>query len=119
MYSYSWPGNVRELMNSIHGALVMSDGPMLLPEDLGLERRTMCRHVRTLDEARSTAEKSAILNAFANTGGNITQAAENLGVSRGTLYRLMEKFEIAWPSKGTDAACAKEENDSEEQIDRV
>jgi DNA-binding NtrC family response regulator len=119
MYGYSWPGNVRELMNCIRGALVMSDGPMLLPEDLGLERRTMCRHVRTLDEARSTAEKGAILNAFANTGSNITQAAEYLNVSRGTLYRLMEKFEIAWPSKGTDAASAKEENDSEEQIDRV
>jgi len=99
MYSYSWPGNVRELMNSIRGALVMSDGPLLTPEDLGLERRAMRRAVRTLDEARASAEKSAILNAFENTGSNVSQAAEYLNISRGTLYRLMEKFDIAWPGK--------------------
>jgi DNA-binding NtrC family response regulator len=73
MYSYSWPGNVRELMNSIRGALVMSDGPLLMPEDLGLKRRSMRRHVRTLDEARAAAEKAAILNAFENAGSNVTR----------------------------------------------
>ena len=99
MYSYSWPGNVRELMNSIRGALVMSDGPLLMPEDLGLERRSMRRYVRTLEEARAMAEKGAILNAFENAGSNITHAAEYLGISRGTLYRLMEKYAIHWPGK--------------------
>jgi DNA-binding NtrC family response regulator len=119
MYSYRWPGNVRELMNSIRGALVMSDGPLLTAEDLGLERRTLRRAMRTLEEARATAEKSAILNALANAGSNITQAAEYLNISRGTLYRLMEKFDIAWPSKGSSEEGAKEENDGEERIDRA
>jgi len=100
MYSYSWPGNVRELMNSIRGALVMSDGPLILPEDLGQERRAMKRRVRTLEESRATAEKAAILNAFENAGRNITHAAEYLDVSRGTLYRLMEKYAFTWPGKG-------------------
>jgi DNA-binding NtrC family response regulator len=119
MYSYPWPGNVRELMNSIRGALVMSDGPLLTPEDLGLERRTLRRSVRTLDEARATAEKSAILNAFANTGSNISQAAEYLSVSRGTLYRLMEKFDIAWPGKVSDEAGTPGKDESEERTDRA
>jgi len=104
MYSYSWPGNVRELMNSIRGALVMSDGPLLMPEDLGLERRSIRRYVRTLEEARAMAEKGAILNAFENAGSNITHAAEYLGISRGTLYRLMEKYAIHWPGKTVEHA---------------
>ena len=99
MYSYSWPRNIRELMNSIRGALVMSDGPLLLPEDLGLGRRAMCRAVRTLEEARTTAERAAILNAFENASSNITHAADYLNISRGTLYRLMEKYDIKWPGK--------------------
>lgn len=99
MYSYPWPGNIRELMNNIRSALVMSDGPLIMPEDLGLERRAMRRFVRTLEEARATAEKAAILNAFENAGSNITHAAEYLEISRGTLYRLMEKHAIEWPGK--------------------
>ncbi|MEN8207477.1 MAG: sigma-54 dependent transcriptional regulator, partial [Pseudomonadota bacterium] len=99
MYSYHWPGNVRELMNAIRSALVMSDGPLILPADLGLERRAMCRSIRTLEESRGMAEKAAILNAFEHAGSNITMAAEYLSISRGTLYRLMEKHAITWPER--------------------
>jgi DNA-binding NtrC family response regulator len=112
MYSYNWPGNVRELMNSIRGALVMSDGPLLMPEDLGLERRFIGRDVRTLEEARTTAEKAAIYNAFENAANNITHAAEHLGISRGTLYRLMEKHDISWPGRPSQEAPEVRENDS-------
>jgi DNA-binding NtrC family response regulator len=99
LYSYHWPGNVRELMNTIRRALVMSNGPLILPEDLGLERRAMCRRIRTLEESRGMAEEAAILNAFDHAGSNITQAAEHLNISRGTLYRLMEKHDITWPKR--------------------
>jgi DNA-binding NtrC family response regulator len=51
-----------------------------------------------------------ILNALANAGSNITQAAEHLNISRGTLYRLMEKFDINWPGRTTEEA---QENDNE------
>ena len=99
MYSYHWPGNIREMMNSIRRALVMSDGPLILPGDLGLERRALRRCVRTLEEYRGMAEKAAIFNAFESAGGNITHVAECLGTSRGTLYRLMEKHAISWPGQ--------------------
>ena len=76
----------------------------------------MCRHVRTLDEARATAEKGAILNAFEQAGSNITHAADYLNVSRGTLYRLMEKYQITWPdnidlnsSRGEDGDKIKQD----------
>ena len=95
MYRYSWPGNVRELMNRIRSAMVISDGPLITPGDLGLERRSTERNVRTLEESRAAAENAAILNALESSGGNISQAAAYLGVSRGTLYRLMEKCAIS------------------------
>ena len=110
MYSYHWPGNVREMMNSIRRALVMSEGPLILPEDLGLERRVMRRCVTTLEEARGTAEKAAIRNAFETAGGNITHVAQYLGTSRGTLYRLMEKYAISWPGR-----VAEEEHQAMDQ----
>jgi DNA-binding NtrC family response regulator len=99
MYSYHWPGNVREMMNSIRRALVMSEGALIFPEDLGLERRAMRRCVTTLAESRGMAEKAAIRNAFENAGGNITHVARYLDISRGTLYRLMEKYAISWPGQ--------------------
>ena len=94
MYSYSWPGNIRELMNAVRRALVMSDGPLIMPDDLGLERRALRRQAKTLDDTRNAAEKAAILYAFDNAGNNITRTAEYLDISRGTLYRLMEKHDF-------------------------
>jgi len=99
MYSYHWPGNVRELMNCIRRALVMSEGALMFPEDLGLERRAMHRCVKTLEECRGMAEMAAIRNAFETAGANISRVAEYLGISRGTLYRLMEKHAISWPGR--------------------
>lgn len=114
MYSYHWPGNVRELMNSIRGAMVMGDGPLILPEDLGLERRTKRRSVRSLEESRGMAEKAAILNAFENSGSNITLAAEYLDISRGSLYRLMQKHAITWPRKVFEDEHGTSDDDGEE-----
>ena len=102
MYSHCWPGNVRELINSVRRALVMSDGPLILPADLGLERRGNKRFVMSLEESRAAADLAAIMQAFENGGNNITRAAELLGISRGTLYRLMEKHDIRWPVRMPD-----------------
>jgi DNA-binding NtrC family response regulator len=119
MYSYNWPGNVRELMNSIRGALVMCEGPLILPDDLGLERRTRHRSLSTLEDARGIAEKGAILNAFEQAGNNITHAAEYLSISRGTLYRLMEKHAIDWPAKVLNTVHGDTgEDDKDVQPDR-
>jgi len=58
------------------------------------------------------AEKAAIRNAFESAGGNITQVAEYLDTSRGTLYRLMEKHAISWPGR-----VAEDENQAMDQDD--
>jgi DNA-binding NtrC family response regulator len=95
MQNWYWPGNVRELLNKIKKAIVMCEKGPLTRADLGLERRSYDRQLRTIDEARDAAEVRAILNALDATGGRVSAAAGMLGISRMTLYRLMRKHEIA------------------------
>ena len=115
MYSHDWPGNVRELMNSVRRALVMSNGPLILPADLGIERRGNKRFVMSLEESRAAADMAAIMCAFENGGNNITRAAGLLGTSRGTLYRLMEKHDIRWPVRFPEND--EEIQDTQQEID--
>jgi DNA-binding NtrC family response regulator len=92
---HAWPGNVRELINRIRRALVMCESRLISPADLGLEQRNSSRHLLTLAESRAQAEKEAILHCLRQTKGNISKAAVQLGVSRPTLYRLMEKYNVS------------------------
>lgn len=89
-----WPGNVRELSNCIRQAIVMSDNRLLTPADLGLERRDKERLLTTLEEARQMADCDSILNSLRYSNYNMTKAAEILGISRVTLYRLIEKYQL-------------------------
>ncbi|MFZ1829138.1 MAG: sigma 54-interacting transcriptional regulator [Candidatus Competibacteraceae bacterium] len=91
---YDWPGNVRELMNRIRRAVLLSEGPYVVPVDLELERRSLGRGFVTLDEARMAADREVIQSTLLRTRFNIARAAQELGVSRMTLYRLMEKYDI-------------------------
>jgi DNA-binding NtrC family response regulator len=91
---YDWPGNVRELMNRIRRAVLLSEGPYVIPTDLELERRSLGRGFVTLDEARMAADREVIQSTLLRTRFNIARAAQELGVSRMTLYRLMEKYDI-------------------------
>jgi len=91
---YDWPGNVRELMNRIRRAVLLSEGPYIIPTDLELERRSLGRGFVTLDEARMAADREVIQSTLLRTRFNIARAAQELGVSRMTLYRLMEKYDI-------------------------
>ncbi len=91
---YDWPGNVRELMNRVRRAVLLSEGPHITPNDLELERRSLGRGFVTLDEARMAADREAIQATLLRTRFNIARAAQELGVSRMTLYRLMEKYDI-------------------------
>jgi DNA-binding NtrC family response regulator len=95
MLQYRWPGNVRELMNRIRRALVMGEGRLITRDDLGLERRQNSRVLLTLEEARANAEQSAIKTGLNYVKGNVSETARVLGVSRGTLYRLMREYQIA------------------------
>lgn len=94
METHDWPGNVRELLNRIRRAMVMAEGRLITRGDLGLERRTAPRDQLALEEARASAEKNAIQITLQHAGNNITHAAKELGVSRMTLYRLLEKHRI-------------------------
>lgn len=91
---YSWPGNVRELINRMRRAVVMTDGRLITPEDLGLSKQSNNVRIMTLQQARVEAESDAINCALRNSHNNISAAARQLGVSRVTLYRLMEKNSI-------------------------
>jgi len=97
---YDWPGNVRELINRVRRAMVMAEGRLILPGDLGLEaERLAMPAAAALDEARIRAERDAIDASLQRAGRNVSLAARDLGVSRMTLYRLLAKHGIAAPSR--------------------
>jgi two-component system NtrC family response regulator len=92
---YEWTGNVRELENRIKRAVIMAEGKKLNPADLEMGVYRPKYDSMSLREARETLEKELILKALARNKNNITKAAVELGVSRPTLYDLMQKAEIS------------------------
>ena len=96
---YDWPGNVRELINRVRRAMVMAEGRLIMPQDLGLDGAKAAQNVVQLDDARIRAERDAIDASLLRAGRNITLAARDLGVSRMTLYRLLAKHGIPAPSR--------------------
>jgi two-component system, NtrC family, response regulator len=89
---YGWPGNVREMENVIRRAVIMADGPRITPEDLGLDVSAAPEDNLGLREARDAAELQAVLKAMGRCNGNIAHAADLLGITRPTLYNLLDKF---------------------------
>ena len=95
--SYSWPGNVRELQNRIRRAMVSALDDMISPENLGLSEPSGMpddQKPLTIKEAREQGERKAIEIALSITGGNISNAAKMLEVSRPTLHDLLKKHGI-------------------------
>ena len=94
MNSHPWPGNVRELENCVRRAVIMAEGKHLTTQDLGLAPATG-GSLGTLKSAREAVERDIIQRVLRKHSGKITQAATELGISRPTLYELMEKLGIA------------------------
>ena len=92
--AYQWPGNVRELENRVKRAVIMAEGRKVKPVDLELEEPAGRFEGMSLRAARETLERDMILKVLARHKDNITRAAEELGISRPTLYELMEKLGI-------------------------
>ncbi|MDH3589607.1 MAG: PEP-CTERM-box response regulator transcription factor [Gammaproteobacteria bacterium] len=92
--NYEWPGNVRELENKVKSAVIMAEGKNVTAEDLGLEEITSGAYPMNLRAVRLDAERRAVKHVLTVADGNISKAAELLGISRPTLYDLMEKHDI-------------------------
>ena len=90
--SYDWPGNVRELENCIKRAVIMAEGAQIARDDLGLKGAGEASEPLNLRAVRDEAERKAVVTALARTNGNIVKTAELLGISRPTLYELMNRF---------------------------
>lgn len=88
---YAWPGNIRELQHSIERAVIMTDSPSLQESDFLFSRpvsSSASPETLNLDEV----EKAAIVKALSLYSGNISKAADELGLTRASLYRRMEKY---------------------------
>jgi DNA-binding NtrC family response regulator len=91
LLQYSWPGNVRELEHTLERAVLMCRGQEIQPADLGLN--LLRPQVQSLDDlSLESVEALLIRKALQRFQGNVSQAAEALGLSRGALYRRMEKY---------------------------
>jgi two-component system, NtrC family, response regulator len=89
--SHKWPGNVRELENCLKRAVIMADGNSICADDLGISASEEAQ-VFNLRQVRDDAEKSAVIQVMARVDGNVAKAAELLGISRPTLYDLLNRF---------------------------
>ncbi|MFW5821168.1 MAG: sigma-54-dependent transcriptional regulator, partial [Bacteroidota bacterium] len=89
---YSWPGNVRELQHAIERAVIMTEGDSLSPDDFILSSHTKSTGGFEFDSYNlDEIEKQVISKVLKHYQGNITQAAQDLGLTRTSLYRRMEK----------------------------
>lgn len=94
MEHYEWPGNVRELEHRVKRAVIMAEGSKVKPEDMELSFSSPAMIDITLKEARENLEREMIQKALDRHQGNLTKVAAELGVSRPSLYDLMEKTGI-------------------------
>lgn len=96
MKQHQWPGNIRELQNKLKSAVIMAEGSHIQAEDLSLVYQDDGPSIDTLNlrEVREHAESRAIRNAYLVAEHNMSKTAELLGVTRPTLYSLIEKYHL-------------------------
>jgi transcriptional regulator of acetoin/glycerol metabolism len=91
LLKHAWPGNVRELDHAIERAVLMASGATLEPRDLGLQSgREVSRRLE--DMSLEEVEAFLIQRTLAQCDGNVSRAAEKLGLSRSALYRRLQRF---------------------------
>jgi DNA-binding NtrC family response regulator len=89
--AHDWPGNVRELMNRVQRATLVASGPELAPQDLGFGGA----HPLPGVSADDGSERQRLERVLVESGGQVSRAAQRLGLSRQALYRRMEKLGIS------------------------
>ncbi len=90
--THTWPGNVREVENVIKRAVIMAEGQTIKAADIGITAGENATGLLNLRQVRDDAERSAVLSVLGRVNGNLSKAAELLGISRPTLYDLMHRF---------------------------
>jgi two-component system NtrC family response regulator len=96
MLGHKWPGNIRELQNKLKSAVVLAEGSYIEAQDIGLmvndeEPEDLLFNLR---EVREAAESKAIRKAYYQAEQNMSRAAELLGITRPTLYSLIDKYHL-------------------------
>lgn len=93
LLAYSWPGNLRELSNRIRRAVLLAERPLLACQDLGLDMAAAGAYSRLKGmPAARVDERERIGRVLDENCGNVSRAAESLGISRVTLYKKMRKY---------------------------
>lgn len=95
--AYQWPGNIRELQNKVKSSVIMAPGTQVTALDLGFidfDENANYELSLNLRVIREQAETMAINKAYALSEGNMSKTAELLGITRPTLYSLIEKYQI-------------------------
>jgi len=96
---HTWPGNVRQLENAVKRAVIMAEGNRIVREDLGVKGVTAKPEPVNLRQVREEAERAAVSRALTRAEGNLVKAAELLGVSRPTLYDLLNRYGLKTGSR--------------------
>lgn len=91
--SYHWPGNIRELQHTIEKAVILCEGNVIRPKDI-LVKQTWKPQTSSIVPNLEEVEKQAIETAILQNNGNLTAAAEQLGISRQTLYNKLKRFKL-------------------------
>jgi two-component system NtrC family response regulator len=99
--AYEWPGNVRELANRVKRAVIMAEGKQVTARELELEVTEAEPLPLNLREVRVLAESKAMLQALSHAKGNVSQAANLLGITRPTFYALVKKYKLDISQTGT------------------
>ena len=94
LQKYSWPGNIRELQHALERAVIMCEGTELQAQDFGSLEKQMAGDFMFDHLNLEKLEEWAVRKALGKHQGNVSQAAEELGLSRGALYRRMELYGI-------------------------
>ena len=97
--SYEWPGNVRELENRIKRAVVLADNSQISLADLGFDEHSKLSESLNLRQAREQTEREVLQRALAIHDNNVTHASAAMGISRPSLYKLIEKLNLPEPGK--------------------
>lgn len=91
--SYHWPGNIRELQHTIEKAIILCEGNVIRPKDIFV-KQTWSTQLPTAVPNLDEVERQAIETAIRQNNGNLTATAEQLGISRQTLYNKIKRFKL-------------------------